>query len=256
MHAKDSILFEGVSYRYADQAPWILKDLNLEVSPGEFLMLLGPSGCGKTTALNLAAGFDFPVEGAVRVDGQPVAAPGADRAVIFQGDDSIYPWLTTAQNVEMPLRVAGLPKSERTDLVRRHLELVGLDEHADKYPHQLSGGMRQRVQIARALVMPKTKFLLMDEPFGALDAQTKSLLQDELGAIWERTRKTVLFITHDIAEAIILGDRVAVMTYGPAACVKEIIDIDLPRPRRRSDPQFGVLYERIWSMISARVAGH
>jgi NitT/TauT family transport system ATP-binding protein len=250
---KPAIELGNVSFRYSDRTPWVVRDLNLSTRPGEFFMLLGPSGCGKTTVLNLVAGFERATEGDVRVAGRPVSGQGADRAVIFQGDDSLYPWLTAAQNVEFPLRVRGMPRAARRELVAEHLRLVGLAGHGGKYPHELSGGMRQRVQIARALIIPETRILLMDEPFGSLDAQTKALLQEELGDIWLRSRKAVLFITHDIAEAVILGDRVGVMTGGPGATIKEIVSVGLERPRRRSSAALGELYEHIWDSLSGAV---
>ncbi len=250
----EAVEFLRVSFRYGEGSSWVVRDVDLAIRSGEFFVLLGPSGCGKTTVLNLIAGFERPTQGGVRVSGQPVAGPGADRAVIFQGDDSLYPWLTAAQNVEFPLKIRGMPRTERKELVTEHLRLVGLAGHDDKYPHQLSGGMRQRVQIARALVVPETRILLMDEPFVSVDAQTRAVLQGELNDIWMRSRKAVLFITHDISEAVALGDRVGVMTGGPGATIKEIVQVTLDRPRRRSMPRFGELYEHIWSLISGAVA--
>ncbi len=250
----EAIELHGLSFRYAEGSPWVVRDLDLAIRPGEFFVLLGPSGCGKTSVLNLIAGFERPTQGEVRVSGQPVAGPGADRAVIFQGDDSLYPWLTAAQNVEFPLKIRGMSRRERQGLVAEHLRLVGLAGHEGKYPHQLSGGMRQRVQIARALVVPETRILLMDEPFVSVDAQTRAVLQGELSDIWMRSRKAVLFITHDISEAVALGDRVGVMTSGPGASIREIVGVALDRPRRRSTPRFGELYEHIWGLISGTVA--
>jgi NitT/TauT family transport system ATP-binding protein len=244
------IQFEAVTFAYGPDAPRILETMDLAIRRGEFFLLLGPSGCGKSTALNIIAGFESATDGRVLVHGRPVSGPGADRVVIFQGDDSLYPWLTVAQNVEFPLTIRRMAPSGRHALVDKYLKMVKLHADAHKYPHQLSGGMRQRVQIARALVCEETEIILMDEPFAAVDAQTRTTLQDELSEIWLSTRKTILFITHDIAEAVTLGDRIGVMTAGPAARLKSIVPVDLPRPRRRSDPGFGELYEQIRILVS------
>jgi NitT/TauT family transport system ATP-binding protein len=222
------------------------------IERGEFVCLLGPSGCGKTTVLNILAGFERPTAGVVTVKGHAVQAPGVERTVVFQGDDSLYTWLTAAENVEFGLRLAGVTHQNREATAERYLDLVGLRGQGHKYPSQLSGGMKQRIQIARALVC-ESPILLMDEPFAAVDAQTRTILQDELIGIWEQTRRTFLFITHDIGESILLADRIAVMTSGPEARMKTVVAVDLPRPRRRSDPAFGALYERISDMVSEEV---
>ena len=214
----------------------MLKGLSLEIERGELFCLLGPSGCGKTTVLNLLAGFEQPAGGAIQVDGRPVTAPGVERTVVFQGDDSLY---TVA------------PERRRAT-AERYLDLVGLRGQGHKYPSQLSGGMKQRIQIARALVC-ESPILLMDEPFAALDAQTRSTLQDELIGIWQQTGRTVLFITHDIGESILLANRVGLMTAGPEARMKTIVPVDLARPRRRSDPAVGALYERLADLVSEEV---
>lgn len=244
------IAFEGVSFGYGLRSPLVLEKMQLAIRRGEFFLLLGPSGCGKSTVLNIIAGFEPATHGRVLVHGRPVSGPGADRVVIFQGDDSLFPWLTVAQNVEFPLTIRRMPAADRRALVDKYLRMVKLHADGHKYPHQLSGGMRQRVQIARALVCEDTDIILMDEPFAAVDAQTRTILQDELSEIWQTTRKTIFFITHDIAEAVTLGDRVGVMTAGPAAKLKGIMQVDLPRPRRRSDPEFGELYEQIRALVS------
>ena len=230
----------------------MLKGLSLTIERGEFFCLLGPSGCGKTTVLNLLAGFEQPTAGAIRVDGRPVTAPGVERTVVFQGDDSLYTWLTAVENVEFGLRLAGVDAGPRRATAERYLDLVGLHGQGHKYPSQLSGGMKQRIQIARALVC-ESPILLMDEPFAALDAQTRSILQDELIGIWQQTGRTFLFITHDIGESILLGNRIGLMTAGPEAGMKTIVPVDLARPRRRSDPAFGALYERLADMVSEEV---
>ena len=230
----------------------MLKGLSLEIERGELFCLLGPSGCGKTTVLNLLAGFEQPAGGAIQVDGRPVTAPGVERTVVFQGDDSLYAWLTAVENVEFGLRLAGVAPARRRATAERYLDLVGLRGQGHKYPSQLSGGMKQRIQIARALVC-ESPILLMDEPFAALDAQTRSTLQDELIGIWQQTGRTVLFITHDIGESILLANRVGLMTAGPEARMKTIVPVDLARPRRRSDPAVGALYERLADMVSEEV---
>jgi len=230
----------------------VLQGLSIEIERGEFFCLLGPSGCGKTTVLNLLAGFEAPTAGVVSVDGRPVTAPGVERTVVFQGDDSLYTWLTAVENVEFGLRLAGVEPRARRATAERYLELVGLRGQGGKYPSQLSGGMKQRIQIARALVC-ESPILLMDEPFAAVDAQTRAILQDELIGIWQQTGRTFLFITHDIAEAIVLANRVGLMTAGPEARMKAVVPVDLPRPRRRGDPAFGALYERLADMVSEEV---
>jgi NitT/TauT family transport system ATP-binding protein len=230
----------------------VLKGLSLTIERGEFFCLLGPSGCGKTTVLNLLAGFEQPTAGAIRVDGRPVTAPGVERTVVFQGDDSLYTWLTAVENVEFGLRLAGVEAGRRRATAERYLDLVGLHGQGHKYPSQLSGGMKQRIQIARALVC-ESPILLMDEPFAAVDAQTRSILQDELIGIWQQTGRTFLFITHDIGEAILLANRIGLMSAGPEARMKTIAPVDLARPRRRSDPAFGALYERLADVVSEEV---
>lgn len=243
------ITIDSVSFTYPGGSVPILEDVSLDLAAGEFFVLLGPSGCGKTTILNQVAGFERPTTGSIRVSGETVRRPGPDRAVVFQGDDSLLGWLTVRKNVEFGLRMIGVPRDERRERVQRALELVELGRQADKYPHELSGGMKQRVQIARALVTD-APCLLMDEPFGALDSQTRSTLQDELAAIVATRRPTVLFITHDISEALILGDRIGVMTSGPRAHLHEVIRNTLPRPRRRGSDEFAVFYRRLENAVT------
>ena len=227
-----------------------IQDVDLRVEDGEFFCLLGPTGCGKSTILRMVAGFVPPTQGSIAVHGRPVRKPGSDRGVVFQGDSSLFPWLTARENVEYGLRVRGIARSERQRIAAEHMELVGLAGREDLFPHELSGGMKQRVQIARVLANDPA-ILLMDEPFGALDAQTRSVLQKELQRIWDATRKTVLFITHDIEEAVLLGDSIAVMTAGPAAKIKVIRGVELPRPRSIVDPRVLALRELLRSDIEA-----
>jgi len=202
--------------------------------------------------MNIQAGFEKAVRGEILAGDQSIRGPDRDRAVVFQDSDSLYTWLTTLENVEFPLRVAGIAKKDRREQARKALRLVGLESHEHKYPSQLSGGMKQRTQLARALVL-ESPILLMDEPFAALDAQTRSVLQDDLVRISMRTKRTVLFITHDIAEAITLGDRIGVMTAGPRSSIKEIFNVTLARPRRRGSTEFGELYDRIQAILADEV---
>jgi NitT/TauT family transport system ATP-binding protein len=247
-----AIALRNADFQFSPGTPLILKNFNLEVRPGEFFVLLGPSGCGKTTVLNIQAGFERVVRGEALAGKQSVRGPGRDRAVVFQDSDSLYTWLTALENVEFPLRVAGIAKKERRVRAREALRLVGLEAHGHKYPSQLSGGMKQRTQLARALVLD-SPILLMDEPFAALDAQTRSLLQDDLMRISMRTERTILFITHDIAEAITLADRIGVMTAGPESFIKQIFEVTLPRPRRRGSAAFGELYDQIQAILADEV---
>lgn len=247
-----TIRVDGVSFSYGQGGEEVLREVSLQSRDGEFFCLLGPSGCGKSTVLRLIAGFDAPTAGRVTVNGVAVTGAGVDRGVVFQGDDSLFNWLTACDNVSFGARMHGVAPSECEALAKRYLDLVGLRGHEHKYPGQLSGGMRQRIQIARVLAN-NPNILLMDEPFGALDAQTRSELQVELARIWGEMRKTVIFITHDIGEAILLGDRVGVMRSGPGSAIREVIDIDLPRPRLRSSMEFGRLYEEINSLIVEEV---
>ena len=248
------IRFDRVGFRFAanDDGPAILADFDLSIARGEFHLVLGPSGCGKTTALNLLAGFERATQGQIVVDGHPIQGPGVDRIVIFQGDDSLYPWLTALENVEFGLRIQGVPASERHGKAREYLAMVGLSDHARKFPGELSGGMKQRIQIARALVC-RSPILLMDEPFAAVDAQTRAMLQEELSIIWQRTGCTIFFITHDITEAILLADRISVMHAGPRSRIKETLAVDISRPRSPASADFARYYERVHAILAGEV---
>jgi NitT/TauT family transport system ATP-binding protein len=221
-------------------------NLNIAAADGEFVSVVGPSGCGKSTLLNLVAGLDLPSGGSVRIDGKVVVGPGLDRGVVFQ-EFALFPWLTVLGNVVFGLKSKGMDATERSRLARHYIRLVGLGGFEDYYPNRLSGGMRQRVGIARALAI-EPSVLLMDEPFGALDAQTRQTLQKALVDIWQSTRKTVLFITHDIDEAVYLSDRVVVLSRRPAGIVLDL-PIPLERPRNRHDPVFQELTGRIEAAI-------
>jgi NitT/TauT family transport system ATP-binding protein len=227
-----------------------LEDVSFSVEPGEFLALVGPSGCGKSTLIDLLGGLSRPNSGQILLDGKPVAGPGLDRGIVFQ-QYALFPWRNALENVEFGLEAKRLPANQRRALAREHLALVGLSGFEDRYPHELSGGMKQRVAIARSLAYDP-EVLLMDEPFAALDAQTRENLQDELLRIWEQSQTTILFITHGIDEAVYLGQRVAVMT-SPPGRIKRIVEIPHhfgPRGEdTRSSAQFGEIRHHIWTLL-------
>jgi len=229
-----------------------VRDLSLDIGEHEFFCLLGPTGCGKTTVLNMLAGFEEPSVGTIKVAGARVKGTGPERAVVFQSHDSLYPWLTAIENVEFGLRMKGVPKAERRERAVRYLKLVGLGGQENKHPNELSGGMKQRIQIARVLAN-NPKMLLMDEPFAALDAQTRVLMQQELRRIWLREKLCVLFITHDIDEALTLATRIGVMRAGPASAVKGVIDVNLGEQRDRTQQDFVDHYRRVYEMIKEEV---
>jgi len=230
-----------------------VRDFALDIEAGEFFCLLGTSGCGKTTVLNIIAGFELATSGSVEIAGRAIESPGADRGVVFQSDDSLYPWLSALGNVEFGLRMRGLPRAERLEQAQRYLDLVGLAGQGHKHPAELSGGMKQRIQIARALAN-EPKMLLMDEPFGALDAQTRAIMQQELRKIWLATQSSILFITHDVDEAILLGSKIGVMTTGPGGKLKGIVPVDLAGERNRKDPAYTEIYLTVHDMIREEVA--
>src|SRR4051794_13104297 len=231
-----------------------LEDITLDVRSGEFLALVGPSGCGKSTLLDLLGGLTGPTSGRILLDDRPIAGPGRDRGIVFQ-QYALFPWRTAAENVEFGLDIAGLKARQRLDIARHFLDLVGLSDFAHRYPHELSGGMKQRVAIARSLAYDP-EVLLMDEPFAALDAQTRETLQGELLRIWCATGKTIVFITHGIDEAVVLGQRVAVMTSRPGR-IKHVVEI--PEALRnetedvRSLPEFGPVRPEVWSLLREEV---
>lgn len=244
----------GKTYRSLQGADYVaVEDFNVEIEAGEFFCLLGTSGCGKTTVLNMLAGFEQPTAGRIEIDGEPVEGPGADRGVVFQGDDSLYEWLTAIENIEFGLRMRGLARRERRDRADHYLRLVGLRGQENKHPSELSGGMKQRIQIARVLAN-EPRMLLMDEPFAALDAQTRLSMQTELLKIQESTHKSVLFITHDIDEAVTLADRIGVMRAGPASGIKGIVEVDLAADEReRTNDRFLAVYKTVYGMIREEV---
>jgi len=227
-----------------------IEDFSLSVADGEFLSIVGPSGCGKSTLLDIVSGLAPAASGHIFIDGKEVFGPDLDRGLIMQGY-ALFPWRTVTKNVEYGLEVKKVPKKERHEISQKFIDLVGLTGFEERFPNELSGGMRQRVAIARALAYDP-QVLLMDEPFAAVDAQTRELLQDELLRIWEKTQKTIIFVTHSIEEAILLADRVVVMNAHPGR-IKEILPVNLPRPRSsadiRSSAEFSRLSERVWELL-------
>jgi len=241
------ILHVSKRYGAGESALVVLDDVSLHVRPGEFVSVLGASGCGKSTLLRLIAGLDAGYSGAIMMGGERVSDTSLERGIVFQ-DHRLFPWLTAEQNILAALRNAPLSAREKRDAVAAHIALVGLAGFERAYPHQLSGGMAQRVAIARGLVN-RPRVLLLDEPFGALDALTRSRLQNELLRIWERERITMILVTHDVDEAISLGDRVVTMAPRPGR-IQRIVSVALPRPRERTDPRFARLRDEILSDFS------
>ena len=226
-----------------------LNGVDMDIHENEFICVVGPSGCGKSTLLNIIGGLETPTEGKVLVDGAEVTGPGPDRGIVFQ-QYALFPWLTVEKNVQFGLKLQGKSKEEAEELAHKYLKMVYLEGFAKAYPKELSGGMKQRVAIARAYAV-NPQVLLMDEPFGALDAQTRTQLQQELLNTWEKEQKTCFFITHDVEEAIILAQRVVIMCARPGR-VKEIVDIDIPYPRdqeTKMSPRFLELKNHIWSQV-------
>jgi NitT/TauT family transport system ATP-binding protein len=231
-----------------------LDGVTLTIRDGEFLCLLGPSGCGKSTLLNILAGFEQVTSGSVTSSDKPVTGAGRERVMFFQDAGSaLLPWLTVEENVRFGLRVRKVPKADWQTIIDKNLRMVSLDTHRSKFPAELSGGMRQRLQIARALAV-EPEVLLMDEPFGALDALTRRHMHAVLLDIWQRTRKTVVFVTHDIAEAIALADRIGVMSSGPRSVITKLIDIDLPRPRDLTNPKVAQIFSEIETLLAPDLA--
>jgi NitT/TauT family transport system ATP-binding protein len=254
MSAKIEFRGVGKVFQARGTSVTALDDVTFDVHSGEFLVLVGPSGCGKSTLLDLLGGLGKPTSGEILVDGTPVTGPGLDRGIVFQ-QYALLPWRTAQANVEFGLEAKGIPRRDRADRARHFLDLVGLADFGDRYPHELSGGMKQRVAIARSLAFDPD-VLLMDEPFAALDAQTRESLQDELLRIWEHTGKTVVFITHGIEEAVYLGQRVAVMTSRPGR-IKQVIDTPIDSRTAtedlRSDPVFARHRHEIWTLLRDEV---
>ena len=248
-----TVVIDRVDKRYEGDGGDVLalESIQATIGEGEFVCLLGPSGCGKSTLLRIIAGLIAPSAGRVLIDSQPVRGCGPDRAFVFQ-DYALFPWMTVQANVAFGLAARGVAPEEQRRKALELLKLVGLAEFAAKYPHHLSGGMKQRVSIARALAV-EPRILLMDEPFGALDAQTRMVMQDELLRIWASLRKTVIFVTHSISEALLLGDTVLLMSARPGR-VKSVLKVDLPRPRDESAPRMIELRRQLLAELSEEIA--
>ncbi|MDX1747348.1 MAG: ABC transporter ATP-binding protein [Halobacteriales archaeon] len=244
----EAVTIDGISktFRGSEGPVEALRDVSFDVEPGSFVCIVGPSGCGKTTLFRIIAGLESPTEGEVRIGGTLVTGPGMDRGMVFQ-EYGLFPWRTVFGNVTFGLEERDITAEERDRRAQEMIDLVGLDGFADAYPSSLSGGMKQRVGIARALAVDPD-ILLMDEPFGSLDAQTKEMLQDELLRIWEETGKTILFVTHDIIESVRLADKVVVLGTNPGQVV-DVIDIPLDRPRDRTDTTFVDLRDDVRALI-------
>jgi NitT/TauT family transport system ATP-binding protein len=250
---KESIALSGVFRSYTNSRGSFtpaLQNIDLEIEQGEFVCIVGPSGCGKSTLLHLIAGLDSPTTGEVIVDEAPVKGPGTDRILLFQ-ELGLFPWLTVRQNVEFGLKMAGVSKIERRDRARIFLRMVHLSHFEDHYIHQLSGGMKQRVALARSLAL-RPKILLMDEPFAALDAQTRDMLHDELERIWKETAPTIVFVTHNVREAVRLGDRVLLMSFRPGR-IKTQFQITLKRPRHVEDSDVAYLSKEILGQLREEI---
>ncbi len=238
------------NFRHEDYTLRALDGINLKVEAGDFVCLVGPSGCGKSTFLRIAAGLDTPDEGEIKFDGKTITGTGPERILVFQ-EGALFPWLKVSDNVEFGLKMAGVPKDDRSQISKRFLDMMQLTKFANAYTHQLSTGMKQRVAIARALVMDPD-VLLMDEPFAALDALTRGLLLVEMQLIWEKTKKTILFVTHNVAEAVVLGNKIAIFSNRPSRIKKELI-IDYHRPRLVDDENLTKYQKQILAELRPEV---
>ena len=241
---EDQIHIRNLSKTYVteDSETVVLEDFSLDIRKGELISIVGPSGCGKTTILRMLAGLVQPTSGKILIGDRECTTPGSDRGMVFQ-DFALFPWRSVRKNVEFGLEIAGMPKEQRRERADKYLKIVGLEKFADHRVHELSGGMKQRVALARALVT-NPDVILMDEPFGALDAQTRNLMQAGLLKILDKTDQTIIFITHSVDEAVFLSDRIVILTKRPAK-IKEVVEIDWPRPRDRASPEFTALRKRI-----------
>jgi len=250
---QDLLTVRGVTKRFTvgDDEVEALAPIDLAISKGEFVCMIGASGCGKSTLLRIIAGFEEPTTGHVAIDGKPVTGPGSDRGMVFQ-DYALFPWMTVKQNISFGPRQRHLAREEIDKTTDEFVKMVGLERFADRYPNQLSGGMKQRVAIARVLAN-NANILLMDEPFGALDALTREQLQNELLLIWKRTGVTTIFVTHSVEEAVLLADRVLVMSAGPGR-IDSDFRIDLPRPRDVSSPEFNALRRDVARRLTSHLA--
>ena len=242
-----SLVIKGLNKHFENSEKATLNEIDLEIESGEFVCIVGASGCGKSTLLNLVAGLEKPTGGKILLDGEEVNGPGADRTVMFQ-EHGLFPWLNVIENVKFGMKLAGVPKEEQEKVAMHYLEMVHLQDYKDYPIHQISGGMRQRTALARALTM-NSKVLLMDEPFSALDKQTSNRLREELQRVWMETKKTILFITHSVEEAVYLGDRVVALSPDTGR-IASIITIDIPRPRHVYSPEFVELRHEIIEQLS------
>lgn len=241
------ISISDLSQSFNEHSTYVLENVDLNIQAGEFFILLGPSGCGKSTLLSIIAGFIENTSGEILVNNQKVKKPGRDRGVVFQqADSALFPWLTVKENVEFGLIMQNVPKAIREEKSSYFIDLVGLKGHHGKFPKELSGGMKQRVQLARVLANDPD-ILLMDEPFGALDAMTRRTMQQELVRIWKETNKTIIFVTHDIQEALLLGQRIGVMSVGPSSNISTIYEVPLAYPRDFTEKEFHSIYQKIQS---------
>ncbi len=249
------IVVKGVNkiFKTTDNEVVALKDINLDIPQGQFVCLLGPSGCGKSTLLNAAAGFSMPTSGSISADGKLVTGPGPDRGMVFQ-EYALFPWMTVEENIRFGLEIKGMGKTEMEAIIASLMQKLGLSEFRSRFPKDLSGGMRQRVAIARVLALD-SPILLMDEPFGALDALTRRNLQDELLRIWAELGKTVIFVTHSIEEAIYLADRIVVMTYRPGTVKRDIL-VNLPRLRDPASAEFNTLKRELGQLVMEEQQRH
>ena len=249
------IVVKGVNkiFKTADNEVVALKDINLNIPQGQFVCLLGPSGCGKSTLLNAMAGFSLPTSGSITANGKTVTGPGPDRGMVFQ-EYALFPWMTVAENIRFGLEIKGMGKPEMETIIASLMHKLGLSDFRSRFPKDLSGGMRQRVAIARVLALD-SPILLMDEPFGALDALTRRNLQDELLRIWAELGKTVIFVTHSIEEAIYLADRIVVMTYRPGTVKRDIL-VDLPRLRDPASAEFNTLKRELGQLVMEEQQRH
>lgn len=243
---------KGVSKQFLAEGKEMiaLQDINLNIDENEFVCFIGPSGCGKTTLLRIIAGLEEASTGTILLDGKSIKGPGPERGMVFQ-EYSLFPWRKVIDNIVFGLEMKGVPSAERLAQGRQYLKMVGLERFETRYPHELSGGMKQRVAIARALVN-HPRALLMDEPFGALDAQTRNIMQSELLRIWQEEQETVVFVTHSVDEAIYLADRIVIMSARPGR-IKDIIEIPLARPRNRTSPEVNLIRDRILSDLRSEI---
>ena len=240
------LVIQGLNKHFDNSDKATLNEIDLEIESGEFVCIVGASGCGKSTLLNLVAGLEKPTGGKILLDGKEVTGPGADRTVMFQ-EHGLFPWLNVIENVKFGMKLAGVPKDEQAQKAMHYLKMVHLEDYKDYPIHQISGGMRQRTALARALTMD-SKVLLMDEPFSALDKQTSNRLREELQRIWMETKKTILFITHSVEEAVYLGDRVVALSPDTGR-IASIISIDIERPRHVYSPEFVELRHKIMEQV-------